>query len=256
VWKVREVWEVLLAGTRRTVRQLSKSQLSVEYALSDFREGKLTMNVLAVSGAANRQRNTATMLMSAFEGAMSVGEAAGGATGEIIYLYDIDFKGCYGCHSCKLKDGNRLGHCAIKDGLTPILEKAIDADVLLIGSPIYYSDITGATRSFLERYLFPSMTYDVDRKPMYPKQTRVGWVLTMNAPKEMYVDFSQGLVALTRRLIGESEYVIASQTQQFEDYSKYVASRFDEAAVKQHHQEQFPLDCEAAREMGRRLALI
>jgi len=208
------------------------------------------MNILAISGAGNKRRNTATMLHNAFDGALSVT----GASGEFIHLYDLDYHGCVGCHTCKLLDVDKQGHCARRDGLTPVLEKAIAADVLLIGSPIYYSDITGATRSFLERYLFPSMTYNVDRTPLYPKRTKVGWVFTMNAPGEGYADFCSGLVALAERLIGESEYVVASQTQQFEDYSRYAASRFDAEAVQRRHLEQFPLDCEAAYAMGKRLA--
>ena len=52
----------------------------------------------------------------------------------------------------------------MSDDLTPDLGKAIDADVLLIGSPIYFSDITGETRSFLERYLFPGITYNKNSK--------------------------------------------------------------------------------------------
>ena len=207
------------------------------------------MKVLAILGAGNKNRNTATMLKSAFEGAMSVE----GATGELVYLYDLDFHGCYGCHSCKLLDENRLGRCAIRDGLTPVLEKAIDADVLLIGSPIYFGNITGDLRSFLERYLFPSMTYNVERVTLYPKQTKIGWVLTMNAPAERFEEFFKSMTQLTER-IGESELVSAHQTQQFDDYSKYAATRFDEAAVKKHHVEQFPLDCEAAHAMGKRLA--
>ena len=208
------------------------------------------MKVLALLGAGNKRRNTATMLQSAFDGAMSVE----GAEGELICLYDLNFRGCYGCHSCKLKDEKRLGRCATRDDLTSVLEKAVDADVLLIGSPIYYGNITGETRSFLERYLFPSMTYNVDRVLMYPKRTKVGWVLTMNARAESYTDYADSLVATTSRMIGESDYVMACQTQQFEDFSKYEASRFDEAAVKQRHIEQFPLDCEAAFTMGKRLA--
>ena len=208
------------------------------------------MNIIAICGAANKSRNTATMLKSAFDGAMSVP----GAIGETVYLYDIDFHGCIGCHTCKLLDSSKQGHCAVKDGLAPILEKAIEADVLLIGSPIYYSDITGATRSFLERYLFPSMTYDKERVPLYPKRTKVGWVFTMNAPGEIYKEFFVRLVGTTNRFIGESEYVMAYQTQQFEDYSKYAATMFDVDMVKRRHIEQFPKDCEAAFEMGKRLA--
>ena len=207
------------------------------------------MKVLAICGAAMKTRNTATMIRSAFDGAMSVP----GATGEIIYLYDLNFKGCTGCHTCKLLDESKLGHCALQDDLAPVLEKAIDADVLLIGSPIYYGDITGETRSFLERYLFAGMTYNKDRVPLYPKRTKVGWIFTMNAPGEFYKDFFNGLVDLTARFIGESEYVMAYQTQQFEDYSKYAATAFDEKAVKQRHTEQFPKDREAAFAMGKRL---
>ncbi|MCL2826797.1 MAG: flavodoxin family protein [Eggerthellaceae bacterium] len=208
------------------------------------------MNVLAICGAANAGRNTATMLKSAFDGAISVP----GASGEMVNLYDLDFHGCRGCHCCKLADKGMQGHCSVHDGLSPVLEKAIDADVLLIGSPVYYSDITGATRSFIERYLFPSMTYDKGREPLYPKQTKVGWVFTMNAPGEVYQDFFARLAGMTGRFIGASEYVMAYQTQQFDDYTKYAASMFDEQAVKQRHIEQFPKDCEAAFEMGKRLA--
>jgi multimeric flavodoxin WrbA len=208
------------------------------------------MNILAVCGAADKNRNTAAMLKSAFDGAMGVT----GASGELVYLYDLNFRGCIGCHSCKLLDESKFARCAMRDDLTPVLAKAIDADVLLIGSPIYFSDITGETRSFLERYLFPGITYNKDRTPTYPKRAKVGWVFTMNAPGEFYKDFFGGLVGLTDRIIGESEYVMAYHTQQFEDYSKYAATMFDVEMVKKRHIEQFPKDCEAAFDTGKRLA--
>jgi multimeric flavodoxin WrbA len=208
------------------------------------------MNVLAVCGAANKSRNTATMLKSAFDGAMS----APGAAGEIVYLYDLGFKGCTGCHSCKLLDGSRFARCAMRDDLTPVLQKAIDADVLLVGSPIYFGDVTGETRSFLERLLFPGITYNKDRAPTYPKRPKFGWVFTMNAPGEFYKNYFGELVGMTGRIIGDSEYVMAYQTQQFEDYSKYAATMFDADAVKKRHVEQFPEDCKAAFAMGARLS--
>ena len=209
------------------------------------------MNVLAICGAANKNRNTATMLKKAFDGAMSVA----GANGDFVYLYDLDYRGCIGCHSCKLLDGSKFARCAVKDGLSPVLEKAIDTDVLLIGSPIYFSDVTGETRSFLERYLFPGMTYNIDRTPTYPKRPKVGWVFTMNAPGEFYKSYFNGLADLTSRIVGaQSEYVMAYQTQQFDDYSKYAATMFDVEMVKKRHIEQFPKDCKAAYEMGKRLA--
>ena len=208
------------------------------------------MNILAISGAANKNRNTATMLQAAFDGAMSVKDASG----EIVYLYDLNFRGCIGCHSCKLLDESKFARCAVRDGLTPVLEKAIAADVLLIGSPIYFSDVTGETRSFLERYLFPGITYNKEHNLTYPKRTKIGWIFTMNAPGEVYKDFFDKLNAMTNRIIGDSEYVIAYKTQQMEDYSKYAATMFDVDMVKKRHIEQFPKDCEAAFAMGKRLA--
>jgi multimeric flavodoxin WrbA len=208
------------------------------------------MNILAICGAANKSRNTASMLKSAFDGAMSVP----GAAGEIVWLYELDYKGCTGCHSCKLLDESKFARCAVKDGLTPVLEKAIDADVLLIGSPMYFGDITGAARSFLERFLFPGITYNKDRTATYPKRPNVGWVFTMNAPGEFYKNFFDELCGTTGRIIGSSEYVMAYQTQQFEDYSKYAATMFDVDTVKKRHIEQFPKDLETAFEMGKRLA--
>jgi multimeric flavodoxin WrbA len=210
------------------------------------------VNILAICGAANKSRNTAIMLKHAFDGAMS----APGATGEIVYLYDLNFKGCIGCHSCKLLEESKFARCAVRDELTPVLEKAIAADVLLIGSPIYFSDVTGETRSFLERYLFPGITYNKARTPTYPKRPNIGWVLTMNAPGEYYKDFFAGLAGLATHTVGDmSEYVIAYQTKQFEDYSKYAATMFDVDMVTKRHEEQFPKDCEAAYEMGKRLAM-
>jgi multimeric flavodoxin WrbA len=208
------------------------------------------MNILAVCGAADKRRNTATMLKSAFDGAMSVPDAIG----ETVYLYDLKFRGCIGCHSCKLLDKSKFGRCAVRDDLTPVLEKAVEADVLLIGSPIYFSDITGETRSFLERFLFPGITYNKGRTPAYPKRAKIGWVLTMNAPGEYYKDFFAGLAGLAEHTVGsESEYVTAYHTQQFEDYSKYAATMFDVDMIKKRRVEQFPKDCEAAYEMGKRL---
>jgi len=208
------------------------------------------MNILAICGAANKTRNTATMLKSAYDGAMSVP----GATGETVYLYDLNYKGCIGCHSCKLLDESKFARCAMRDDLTEVLEKAIDADVLLLGSPMYFSDVTGEIRSFLERYFFPGITYNKDRGLTYPKRSKVGWVLTMNAPGDYYNDFYKDLVAMTVRLVGDCEYAIAYHTQQFDDYSKYAATMFDVDMIKKRHIEQFPKDCEAAYEMGKRLA--
>ena len=107
------------------------------------------MKILAFNGSPRKKWNTATLLEHALQGAESEG-----AKTELIHLYDLNYKGCISCFSCKRINGKSYGHCAQKDDLTPVFEAIGEADAILIGSPIYYSIITGETRSFLERLMF------------------------------------------------------------------------------------------------------
>jgi multimeric flavodoxin WrbA len=207
------------------------------------------MKVLALNASARKEWNSSLMLRSAFDGAKSAG-----AEGELIHLYDLEFKGCVGCHACKLNAGKSFGRCAQRDALTPVLEKAIEADVLLLSSPIYFSDVTGVLRMFLERLWFPAITYNKDRTSIYPKRIKTGWIFTMNAPGEFYKTFFESLVGASNRILGDSEYVMAYETLQFTDYSIYAADMFDEDARKKRREEIFPQECKSAFEMGKRLA--
>lgn len=118
---------------------------------------KKTIKALFVNGGPRKRNNTAQMLENALKGAQEAG-----AQCEMVNLYDLDFKGCKSCFACQLKNAKTDGVCAIRDGLRPLLEKARDADVIVIGSPVYFSYPTGETRSFLERLIFPNFTYDYD----------------------------------------------------------------------------------------------
>lgn len=45
------------------------------------------------------------------------------------------------------------------DALTPILREISRADGLVLGSPIYFGEVTGQMRAFLERLTFPGLVY-------------------------------------------------------------------------------------------------
>lgn len=209
------------------------------------------MKVLAINGGARLSGNSATMLKNALKGAKEAG-----AETKLVNLYTLKFKGCTGCVKCKLLGGKSFGRCSQRDDLTPVLGEAIDSDVLLLASPIYFNDVTGTLRSFLERFWFPTLTYTKERKLLYPKRIRVGLIFTTNAPAGVYSDFYDGMVRSSNRLIGDTEYVDASETWQFDDYSKYAADMFDVEARKKRHEEVFPQDCRKAYEMGKRLATL
>ena len=58
------------------------------------------MKILAVNGSPRKNWNTATLLGKALEGATSQG-----AETEFDHLYDLNFKGCQSCFSCKTMGG-------------------------------------------------------------------------------------------------------------------------------------------------------
>lgn len=91
------------------------------------------MKALFINGSPRKNGNTAKLLQRAMEGA----EAAG-AEVEWVNLYDrkLNIKGCMSCFACKVKGGKK-GVCSFKDDLLPILQKAVEADVLVCGSPNY-----------------------------------------------------------------------------------------------------------------------
>ena len=134
------------------------------------------MKVIALNGSPRKKWNTATLLEKALEGA-----ASQGAETELIHLYDLDFKGCVSCFACKTKDGESYGRCAVKDDLAPILGKIAESDAIILGSPIYLCDFTGEMRSFMERLLFPYLTYTDPSQSLFPKKIHTALFYTMNS---------------------------------------------------------------------------
>jgi multimeric flavodoxin WrbA len=207
------------------------------------------MKIVAINASARKNGNSAEMLRHAIKGAESEG-----AEVTPVHLYDLNYKGCTGCVSCKLLGGKSFGRCAQRDDLTPVLEAAVEADALLLSTPVYWDDVTGMLRSFLERFWFPTFTYSKSGKLAYPKRIRVGMIFTTNAPSEFYKDFYRGMKEKMEWLIGETEFVCAEKTWQFEDYSKYASEWFDVEERKRQRREVFPEECKRAYEMGKRIA--
>lgn len=54
-------------------------------------------------------------------------------------------------------------------------------------------------------------------------------------------------------VFGHTESLLCYDTLQFDDYSRYLAPRFDAAGKTKRREEIFPQDCEDARALGRRL---
>ncbi|MDR1518909.1 MAG: flavodoxin family protein [Planctomycetota bacterium] len=210
--------------------------------------------VIGFNGSPRKNWNTAILLEKALAGAASKGVGT-----ELVHLYDLDFKGCASCFACKTKGGKSLGRCARQDGLTPYLEKAFRAEAIFLGSPIYLGTASGGMRSCIERLFFPYLTYTNPSGTLFPRKIPVGLLYAMNTPDG---GLDQGTAAcgqtlrvvegMASRIFGRSESLHCFDTWQFDDYSKFEASRFNAAAKARRRQEVFPLDCKKAFAMGAR----
>jgi multimeric flavodoxin WrbA len=213
------------------------------------------MNVMAFNGSPRKKKwNTVTLVKNALEGA-----ASAGAETELIQLYELNFSGCISCFSCKKINRKKDGVCAVQDDLTPVLERAGNADALIIGTPVYYGAESASTRALLERLCFPYNKYSKDRKSLFPRRISTALIYTMNLSGEQlrilgydrHFEITKGAL---ERHFGTCELLLSTNTMQFSDYSKYESEIFDREAKIRRHAEVFPEDCRRAFELGVRMA--
>ena len=208
------------------------------------------MKTIIINTSPRKNWNTAQLLKEAQKGAESVG-----AEVEYVDLYDLDFKGCRSCLACKRKDAER-NKCYWKDDLSPLIDRILAADNVIIGSPIYFGEPTADFRALYERLLCCTMSYDmVGEGSYYDGHVQVGLIYTMNAPKEYYETglrpALQNMEAVIKMILKCDVRSYASlDTTQVSDYSKFAMSAWDPEAKKVQRENQFPIDLQEAFKMG------
>lgn len=100
--------------------------------------------IIAFIGSPRKNGYTSKLIEEAIKGAESKG-----AEVKIYDLNDDGIKGCQGCFYCRSHEG-----CATKDYLQPMYEDIKNADGIIFGSPIYFLQISGQSKQWLDR-MFP-----------------------------------------------------------------------------------------------------
>ena len=207
--------------------------------------------IVIIDGGPRRNMNTALMAASFAEGICSAGKDI---DIKQYRLYDIEYRGCMSCLGCKLK-GKSSQVCVFKDGLKEVLDEVSQADGLAIASPIYMGRNTAQTQAFLERMVFPWLSYN-DFSLSAVKKMPVVFIYTMNATEQYMpmllpqLEFTENLVA---NGLGSGERVIAFNTTQVKDYSRYemAAASQGKAEYRAAHWEK---DLHKAFEAGKKMA--
>ncbi|MHB1043130.1 MAG: flavodoxin family protein [Eubacteriales bacterium] len=110
------------------------------------------MKILAINGSHRRGKNTAVMLNIVLEEA-----AKEGAETELLELVDYNIKPCLSCNRCLKKD-----ECSINDDdMVKIAKKMLAADGIVLGSPVYFSNVTGLMKNFMDRTRWMHMRVNV-----------------------------------------------------------------------------------------------
>jgi multimeric flavodoxin WrbA len=99
------------------------------------------VKIIGVIGSPRTGSNTEILIIKALESAEEVG-----AETDLINLGSAEIEPCIGCDICK-----STGECAIYDDMQDIIKKLGEADGLILGSPVYFGNVTSQMKIFMDR---------------------------------------------------------------------------------------------------------
>jgi len=106
------------------------------------------MEILSINGSPRKGGNTETLLE-----AINAGAKDGGAQVSRIDLRKLVVHPCRACDTCK-----RTGVCVQKDDMEDIVSAMRQADVWVLGTPVYWWGATAQLKAFIDRW------YGIDRE--------------------------------------------------------------------------------------------
>lgn len=110
------------------------------------------MKKVIVISTSLRAGSNSDMLADKFiEGALKSGNEV-----EKISLINKDIRFCRGCLACQ-----KLGKCVINDDVNVIMQKVLNADVIVWATPIYYYEMSGQMKVLIDRM---NAMYNLDYK--------------------------------------------------------------------------------------------
>lgn len=97
--------------------------------------------VLILSGSPRKNGNSDLLCNEFMRGAVDSGNQV-----EKIRVAEKKIGFCLGCYACK-----DSGKCAIEDDMAEVLQKIIDADVIVLASPVYFYSIDAQLKAVIDR---------------------------------------------------------------------------------------------------------
>lgn len=102
----------------------------------------MSKKVLILSGSPRKGGNSDLLCDEFMRGAKESGNLA-----EKINIVEKNIGYCRACYFCRKNNGK----CIIKDDMENILQKMIDADVIVLASPVYFYSINAQLKAVIDR---------------------------------------------------------------------------------------------------------
>jgi multimeric flavodoxin WrbA len=141
----------------------------------------MPIKVLAFAGSPRRHGNSETLLDWVL-GGMSTDKDV---VIEKIALTDANINPCKGCNACE-----KLNKCVQRDGMDVYHDKIVDADIILLSSPIFCMGVASQVKALIDRaQVFRSRKYVLKLSvvPIERKGKRLGVFLASAGQKWDYV---------------------------------------------------------------------
>lgn len=105
------------------------------------------IKIVGIAGSPRRGGNTEFLVKEALKAA-----AEEGIETELITLAGKEIKPCDGCRQCRDKGID----CHIKDDLPPIFNKMLEADGIILATPVYIGSATAQVKALIDRVYYSS----------------------------------------------------------------------------------------------------
>jgi len=157
-----------------------------------------------------------------------------------------------------LKDSKSFEHCTLNDELKPLLESIEQSDVLVLGSPVYYGNLSGQMRSFTDRLLFKYLDYGGAGTGPKRRNFKTALIASMNVTDEIsftrgFKDTLDSFSEMMGHTLGSCELLTLTNTVLFDDYSKYVYPMPDKDEKSNRNAKISAVDLQRAFDLGVRL---
>ncbi|NWF54022.1 MAG: flavodoxin family protein [Syntrophaceae bacterium] len=102
------------------------------------------MKVIAFNGSPRKDGNTTLIIRHVFRELEEQDIAT-----ELVQLSEMEVRGCIACSQC-IKNKDR--RCAVtKDRANECIEKMLGAEGIILGSPVYFNDVTPEMKALIDR---------------------------------------------------------------------------------------------------------